>query len=604
MGTKYSLTGAQKSIWDIEKYYENTCINNISGTLTISDKVDVKILEKAINIFIQENDSMRIKICIVKDKPKQYISKYEYIKLKTKKILNDEMLSKWENDLVKVPIIVTDNLLFRFEIFKNVDGTGGFNATLHHLICDAWSMSLLIDQIMQNYSNLINKTFEKNEIKYSYIDYIKSEKEYMKSSRYIKDKAYWNSVLSKDNYISDINGLHNDTDKSINAKREVIKLSKNFNDKITKFCAENNTSVFTLYCTILQIYMSKVCYNENITIGVPVLNRLNYKAKNTTGMYISTVPFKVDVDYKMKYSEFLTHVAQKQMELFRHQRLPYDCITKIAKKTGNTNMFNIALSYQNARDNKQNSDILYNTNWIFTKQIPNTMDLHICDMDDTGIFDFIYDYNTDILNKEDVLNINERLQYIVEQVINNPNIEISNIQIVLGKDLEKLNKLNSLSEELNLTNVIELIRQQAHINPDKVAIIFENESVTYKKLNEESDKVANYLIQNNITNEVVSMIMTRSINMFYCMFGILKSSNAYLPIDVNYPMERIKYILKDSSVNICITDKNNILKNSKKIKVIEFNEVIDKANKYNTKNDFPSISLDNLAYVIYTSRNY
>lgn len=604
MGTNYSLTGAQKSIWDTEKYYGNTCINNISGTLTITDKVDVSALENAINIFIKENDSMRIKISIVKDKPKQYISKYEYIKIKTKKILNDEMLSKWENNLVKIPLIVTDNLLFRFEIFKNIDGTGGFNATVHHIIGDAWSMSLLIDQIIYNYSNLINKTNAVSEVKYSYIDYIKSEKEYIKSSRYIKDKEYWNNILTADSYISNINGVHNNADKSIGAKREVIKLSKKFNDKITEFCAGNKTSVFTLYCTILQIYMSKVCYNENITIGVPVLNRLNYRAKNTTGMYISTVPFKVNVESKMNYKEFLTHVTQKQLELFRHQRLPYDCITKIAKKTGNTNMFNIALSYQNARDNKQNSDVKYDSRWIFTGEIPNTMDLHICDMDDTGIFNFLYDYNTDILNKEDILNINERLEYIAEQVINNPNIEINNIQIVLKEDLKVINKLNSLSAELNSTNIVELIREQAVINPDKVAIIFENESITYKKLNEESDKVANYLIQNKITNEVVSMIMTRSINMFYCMFGILKSSNAYLPIDVTYPIQRIQYILKDSNSKICITDKNNKLNNNKEIKIIEFSEVMDKVSKgYNT-NGFPSIDLDNLAYVIYTSRNY
>ena len=604
MEKKYSLTGAQKSIWDTEKYYENTCINNISGTLTISDKVDVIVLERSINIFIQENDSMRIKISIIKDKPKQYIKKYEYIKIRTKEILNDKMLLEWENDLAKIPLIVTDDILFRFEIFKNIDGTGGFNATLHHIIGDAWSMSLLINQIISNYSNLINKTIVSNEIKYSYVDYIESEKEYIKSNRYIKDKEYWNNILSTNSYISDINGLNNDTNKSINAKREVIKLSKKLNDKITNFCAEKRISIFTLYCTILQIYMSKVCYNENITIGVPVLNRLNYRDKNTIGMYISTVPFKVNVDYKIKYNEFLTYVTQKQLELFRHQRLPYDCITEIAKKTGNTNMFNIVLSYQNARDNKQNSDISYNTNWIFTEKMPNTMDLHICDMDDTGIFKFLYDYNTDILNKEDILNINERLQYIAEQVINDPNIEINNIQIVLKKDLEEIKKLNSLSEELNSTNIIELIREQSIINPDKVAIIFEDENITYKKLNEESDKVAQYLIQNNIINEVVSIIMTRSINMFYCMFGILKSSNAYLPIDINYPEERIQYIFKDSKTKVCIVDKNNKLNNNKEIEIIEFNDIINKTNNNSIVKNYPIIDSNNIAYVIYTSRNY
>lgn len=599
---KYKLTGPQKSIWDTEKVYENTFINNISGTLKILDKVNMKFLEKAINKFIEENDSMRIKIIIEKGQPKQYFSKYEYSKMKIKKILNDDMLLEWEDKLSKTPIMELEQLLFRIELFKKSDGTGGFNIILHHIISDAWSVSLLISQIMSNYSDLINKKNKEIEQKniYSYSNYIESEKEYRKSNRYIKDEKYWDEIFNKDYDITDINGIESDVKKTLDAKREIINLSKNFNNEINEFCENNKTSIFTLYSTVLQIYMSKVCYNENISIGVPILNRLNYKDKNTTGMYISTVPFKVNVDNNITYREFLSYVTTKQLELFRHQRYPHDSINKIAKKTGNSNKFNVALSYQNARDNKKECDINYETKWLFNEKISNTMDLHICDMDNTGIYNFMYDYNIDVLDKEEILNINERLQYIVKQIIENPKIKINEIKIVLERDLIGINKLNELTENLKQTNIVELIESQAILNPDKTAIIFENEKITYKKLNEEANKIANYFTKNNIINEVVSLIMKRSVNIFYFILGVLKSSNAYLPIDPEYPAERIQYIIKDSNSKLCIIDDEYKLKN-KELKTIKISKILNKENVDFDKNKYIKLSMNKLAYIIYTS---
>lgn len=602
MNKKYNLTGPQKSIWDTEKFYRDTVVNNISGTLKILDKVNIKFLEKAINKFVEENDSMRIKILVEKGKPKQYFSEFEYMKIKVRKLSNAEMLLKWEQNLAKSFIFKEESLLFNVELFEMPDGKGGFNITLHHLISDAWSVSLLINQIMSNYSDLINKNNKTGivENKNSYLDYIESEKEYKKSQRYIKDTLYWENIFSNNYEITDINGVRSDVNKSLDAKRELINLPKKFNDEINNFCNENKISVFTLYSTVLQIYMSKVCYNENVSIGVPILNRLNYKDKNTAGMYISTVPFNIKVNYNSSYKEFLSYVLKAQLELFRHQRFPHDSINKIAKKTGNSNKFNIVLSYQNARDNNKECSVKYETKWLFNEKIPNTMDLHIGDMDNTGIYNFMYDYNINILSRENVLDINERIQYIVKQILKNPDIKINEIKIVLDKDLNDICELNKLTKKLKDTNIVELIKEQAILNPNKIAIIYEDKKITYKKLDEESNKIANYLVENNLINETISLILKRTEKIFYCILGVLKSSNVYLPIDPEYPDERIKHIIKDSKTKVCIVDDDFEIKN-KEIKHIKINEMLDREDIEFDKNKYINITMNKTAYIIYTS---
>ena len=147
----YELTNPQKSILLTEQFNENTCVSNICGTLSIPEKIHVDALEKAINIFIKSNDSIRIHL--TQDGPdiKQSVKDYSFIDIEKVYLTSDYPLSKLEEDVITKPFTLFNSNLYRFVIFKNADGTGGYMANLHHIISDAWTMRLLIDQIMNHY---------------------------------------------------------------------------------------------------------------------------------------------------------------------------------------------------------------------------------------------------------------------------------------------------------------------------------------------------------------------------------------------------------------------------------------------------------------------
>ena len=189
------LSSQQKNIWNSEMFYSKTNINNIGGYLLINQNINISLLEKSANIYIKTNEALRLHFDLKNGEPVQFITDYSPFKLKkvTLKSLND--LYKLTTELVSKPFEVINSNLYNFTLFTLPDGKGGIIPVFHHLIGDAWSMSLFITRFINIYSELLkgNNSFEDTP---KYSDYIISCNEYKKSDRYLKDKKYWENSFA------------------------------------------------------------------------------------------------------------------------------------------------------------------------------------------------------------------------------------------------------------------------------------------------------------------------------------------------------------------------------------------------------------------------
>ena len=170
----YSITDAQKTIWNTEKFYKNNPIVNISGTCTINQKVKFGLLEKAINKVVMQNDALRTKIVIKNGKPLQYFEDYKPVKVKTYNVLNENELEELIKNNINKPLSYEDSMV-KFIMFKFPNGKGGATIIINHMLSDAWSATLISSEVANTYDKLLNKKNDKEEVEYSYIDYINSE---------------------------------------------------------------------------------------------------------------------------------------------------------------------------------------------------------------------------------------------------------------------------------------------------------------------------------------------------------------------------------------------------------------------------------------------
>lgn len=602
----FNLTNPQKSIWYTEGFYKGTPIENITGIVLINDKVNFKLLEKAINIFVQKNDSFRLKFTIKDNQVVQYLDKYVKFPIEILQISSEEDLKVKEKEIAESVFDTIDSLLFNFKIVKFKNNYGGFIINMHHLICDAWSTGLGATGIIEIYTRLLKNENVEDIVYPSYIEYINSEQEYLRSDKFEKDKKFWSNLFETIPEIATIPSIIKQNNKSLDSasKRKQFILSKEFINKINEFCKANKVSIFNFFMGIFSVYIGRVSNLEEFTIGSPILNRKNVKEKHTSGIFISTIPLKINLSDKISFIDFVSNIGTDLFNVFKHQKYPYLSLLEDlrSKDSSIPSLYNILISYQNTRSSAQTSETPYNIEWIPNNNISDDLDIHIFDMNDTGNINIAYDYKLSKYNEENIIDIHNRILNLINQVLNNNNILVDNLEIVTPDEKQKLiyDFNNTKYDYPKDKTIAELFEEQVKRTPDNIALVFEDKELTYTELNEKANSLATFLRSKNIgRNDIVGIMVNRSLEMIISILAVLKAGGTYIPIDPEYPQDRVEYMLNNSNAKLLLTFE------SLKDKVIFDNKIfVELSSNIYTKNksNLDNINnYDDLTYMIYTS---
>lgn len=600
----YELTNAQKSIWQTSEFYKGMSIENITGSVIVSQKVNFDALKKAINLFVKNNDSFRLKFIIENDIVKQYVDDYKEFDIETVLVSSDKDIKNLERQMCDTPFETLENFLFDFKLFKFEDGHGGFIINAHHLISDAWTAGLVVNEIMGYYESMQNSNNISQELNPSYIEYIESENKYLNSEKFEKDKAFWNEMFNTAPEVATIPSFVSDATDSCKSKRKQFTIPKETISLINDFCKNNKASVFNFFMGIFSLYLSRVSGLDEFVIGTPILNRSNFKEKQTTGMFISTIPFKVSMDNTKSFGEFIADMASNFSKIYRHQKYPYQYLLKDLRSKDNTipNLYKLLISYQNVRSNKQSANIPYEARWVSNSYISDDIDVHLYDMNDTGNITLAYDYLIDKYSIDDICFIHARILHIINQILENNEIFLKDIEIVTPDEKRKiLYDFNNTKVDYPKDKTItQLFEEQVEKTPDNIAVVFENKQLTYRELNERANSLAFYLRQKGIIrNDIVGIMVNRSLEMIVSILAVLKSGACYIPIDPEYPQDRIEYMLSNSSAKMLLTFES--LKDKVSFENKLFVELKNDLYNYH-KNNLDNInSPEDLAYIIYTS---
>lgn len=607
MENLFELTNPQKSIWNTELFFNGSNINNICGTINLYEPLNFNILKESLKQIINENDNFHINFMLKDGSIFQYLeSKIDYdidiIEIKSE----DELHTLEQNTMSHIFDILHSDL-FNIKIFKYPDSTGGVIVNIHHIISDSWTLGLIAKEIVNKYYCLCNNVPIESK-QYSYIDYINSEKKYVNSPKYLKDKQFWKDYLKDfQNPITIPNNKENsNNDFSSIGNRKIFKLENKYVKEMNEFCHNYNVSLFSFFMAIYSIYIGKVNNLNDFILGTPILNRVNSSQKNTMGMFVNTIPFRVKIEDNYSFLAFLNNIALNFTSILRHQKHSYQYILEDLRKEDpkTPNLYQILLSYQITKI-RTDDDMQYSSEWNFNGNVADDIDIHFFDLNDSGDINIAYDYKTSKYTDEDISNIHSRILHIISQVINNPSIFIKEISITTPKELQEILSLNAKNDCVypNNKTISQLFEEQVKLTPNNIAIKFKNYYLTYDELNKKANQVANFLRNLGIkANDVIAIRLNKSLEMVIGILGILKAGGCYLPIDLSYPQERVSFMLKDSNAKIFLT--NQIHKLDVEINIPCY--LLD----YSSNNEIYSNSEENLKcinspedliYIIYTS---
>ena len=569
------LTKPQKLIYDMEKYAGGS-IAAICGSIIIEGKKDISELIYAANELYRLNDALRIRVIEIDERPFQKVLEYSEQKIGVLQFKNKTELDLYAEKYAKKPMDFYDSLC-HIQIIV-LDNAFGLLVKLHHIISDAWTLALIGTQFSAILKN-------KNSVSsYSYLDYISSEEKYLESKRYQKDKDFYIEQFKKCDevvYLSEKQSI------SYAADRKTFIIDSVKTTTITEYAKENNTSLFMLFMTILGVYINRVKMNqEKFYIGTAILNRNGVQERNTMGMFVNTVPVLFELENDSLFTENLHKISKSIMDIFRHQKFNYGDVLKTIRSEFDfsANLYDVMLSYQNAKiigiyDN-------FESTWYHCGMQIESLQIHIDDRDSEGILKIHYNYQTEKFTEKDIERMHEHMFNLLFDVIYGDK-KITQINILSEKEKNIL--LNNFNHKKTIVQenkcVHQLFEEQVVKAPDKIAVIACDKTLTYDELNKQSNRIANALIEKGIVKgDIVSFALQRKSYLIAVIFGILKSGAVYMPVDAEYPQERIDYMLADSNSKIFITEHN-----------------IDKY--FSDNEDNPNIKMTNesYCYCIYTS---
>lgn len=596
----FELTNPQKSIYYTEQKYKGTAITNISGTVHIKTKIDFGKLKEAGKLLFKNNEALRERIILKDNVPIQYFEDYKDINIDIIEVENEEELDLLINKLIKTPFLEEGNLLAKLTLFRYPDGTGGANIIHSHLISDAWTSTLECSEIVDNYIALLNEKEAIKDSKLTYKNFIKNEQEYYKSEKYLKDQEYWYNKFGNVPPLATTDNK-NIENKNCSAKRLKYILDEEKSRKIVEYCQTNRISLYCFFITIYAIYLSRINNIDQIVLGTPLLNRKGIDEKKTYGMYVNTLPICINIQEESSILDILNVTSKEILSILRHQRFSYLELLKYIREKFDINrgLYDVIVSYQNAKTKADTSEIPYYAEWNFNGNISETLNIHISDIDNTEKLNIYYDYQVAKHNSKDIDNIHNRILFIVNQILQNANIKVNEIDIVPENEKKIINSVNMDHVNYPYTKtIVDLFEEQVINTPNNIAVTFKDEMITYKELNEKANSLAKILINKGINRgDKIALRINKSIEMIVGILATIKVGACYVPIDLSYPRERVEFIIKDSSAKILLTNKNS----NKYKDIVDFYEIDIRQLENNSENIKVDIKPEDVIYIIYTS---
>lgn len=383
-----NLTKPQMLIYDMEKFIGGA-IGVICGSALMDADISVEEAQKAVNEIFHLNDALRMRIVDDNGKPQQYVADYAEADIEVLHFGNKAELDSYAAEYAKEPLDFYGALAMIKIVL--IPGKIGLLAKLHHIISDAWTLSLIATQF--------NELIKGDGVQaFSYLDYIKEENEYVAGKRYQKDRDYFLSQFAE---CDESTFLSEKQAKSFSAERATYSIGKDKTAEITSYAAKNNISAFSLFMTAAAVYFSRVKMNtEKFYLGTPLLNRADFCQKNTVGMFINTVPLLINLDNESAFAENLKSVETSAFSAMRHQRYNYGDLLDELRKSRNFSekLYDVILSFQNAKVAGGEVE----TTWYHGGLQGESLQIHIDDRDDENIFRVHYDYQTEKFNEHEI----------------------------------------------------------------------------------------------------------------------------------------------------------------------------------------------------------
>ncbi|CCH94318.1 hypothetical protein MICCA_370002 [Microcystis aeruginosa PCC 9432] len=609
------LSYAQQRLWFLDQLEPNSPFYNISLALHLAGNLQVDVLEKSLQEIIQRHESLRTNFATIEGNPVQVIkpeSNWQLTLVNGKdspKYREEQEIKKWLEIHSHQPFDLANDSLIRATLLKLSDTEHFLLICLHHIVSDGWSMGVFIEELTTLY-NAYTKGLEPllQELPIQYADFAIWQREYLQGEIRENQLNYWQKQLAAAPAL-----LHLPTDyprplqQSFQGDRIKCILSPELSQGLNKLSREKGVTLFMTLLTAFQTLLYRYTGQTDILVGTPIANRTRSELAGLIGFFVNTLVLRTDLARNPSFSELLKQVRETATDAYDHQDLPFEMLVESLQPERNMSynpLFQVMFGLDNEIVDSIDLEGIKATRQPLefkTSKFDLSLSIQVKEAGLTAI----WEYNTDLFDKSTIERLSGHFVNLLTGIIANPEQTVSQLPLLTESERNQL-LFDWNQTEIDYKNDLclhQLFEQQVKQNPQAIAVKLEDEFLTYEELNCKANQLAHYLQSLGVKSDsLVGIFVERSLDMIIGILGILKAGGAYVPLDINYPQERITYLIEDTQLSIVLTQSKFIEQLPKFIpNTICLDQDWSIIAKQSTVSPLVEVDQHNLAYIIYTS---
>ncbi|MFB2836378.1 MupA/Atu3671 family FMN-dependent luciferase-like monooxygenase, partial [Floridanema evergladense] len=614
------LTEAQKQLWTLAQMGEDSSVAyNEHSTVLLRGALNLKAMSKAIQKVVDRHEALRTKISPEGD-VQEILPSVEIdcpvLDFSDGDIARDEQVAAFFREESQKLFDLEKGPLVRLYILKLEPELHILVLSAHHIVVDGWSLGVIFRELMQLYSDECQGVVCDYDRPTQFREFINWQNQLMQTQEMKAHESYWLDKLSLPPVLELPTDRIRPPIKTYNGDRETIKFDTEVTKSLKLFGRQQGC---TLLMTLLSVYATlfhRLTGQDDIIIGVPTSGRSMNGSEGIVGYCTHILPIRSQLSGNPTFAEYIKQMRGTLLQAYEHQDYPFaQLLNKLNLPRDNSRLLNLP------RDNSRLPLVSVSFNLephitapeVFGLEVslyPQAInfkdrDLHLNVTEIAGELLIECDYNTDLFNADTIEGWLSHFQTLLQAVVSDPKQNLRELPLLNSDQLHQLLvEWNDTQTNYPVDKCLhQLFEEQVEKTPDAVAVVFENQQLTYSQLNNRANQLAHYLRSLGVGADVlVGICVERSIEMVVGILGILKAGGAYVPLDPNYPSERLSFMLEDAQLSVLLTQEKLVhLLPADNIGVICLDTDWNKINQQPEQNPTTNIRADNLAYVMYTS---
>jgi amino acid adenylation domain-containing protein/non-ribosomal peptide synthase protein (TIGR01720 family) len=479
---------------------------------------------------------------------------------------------------------------------------------MHHIISDGWSVNVLLHDLSALYlQRLQNSQTQLPELPVQYTDYCRWQGQLSDEGWFKPARDYWLAALKDAPTTLVLNYDHSRPMlPSFRGAMLFSQIPAQTRASLQAYAQQRGATDFMLLLSAFSVLLYRYSGQQDFMIGTPVANRDKLELHDLVGLFVNTLLMRIKIDSNQSFEQLLEAVKTTALGAYEHQYYPFEGLVEALQPERNlavSPLFQVMFVYQ-GREQQAFSLAGLDVQPMVLPSATAKCDLTLYVTEEGDHWSLAMEYSTDLFEQASIEQLLSAMTTVLDAVAKNPALPIARIPLLTSSQQTKVLKdWNATDYRYPDSLIPELLSRQAEQTPDAIALVYQQTQLTYAELEQRSNQLAHYLTQQGVGIEsLVAVCMERCLELVISLHAIVKAGAAYVPLDPDYPQERLDYMIANAGAQLCLTQQDLTGKLGDYPGRLLCVETLQ-AELAQQPSTAPTLKLqpDNIAYLIYTS---